>query len=210
TAITAGTAYLQVSECGDEYLTTPVRVSTDSTTLTLRSTILPTGSATSPTCSTTAGTVAPIRKFYRSIYYIDDANVLWRLDVDAGSAASPPGTPVQIASGIDNMQIEYGLDNNADGAPDTFSSDPTAAEWALVVGARVSLLVSAESSAPGYSDDKTYNLGDICSLPPGTTSCAAPYSANTAVVRTTSEQRFNRHVFSSYITFGNVVGRRQQ
>jgi type IV pilus assembly protein PilW len=205
--VAAGTAYLQVSECGDEYQTTKFRLSTDATTLTLKSIVLST-SGGSPTCSTTAATVAPIRKFYRSIYYVDSANILWRLDIDAASTASPPGTPVQIASGIESMQIEYGLDSNGDGAPDSFSSAPTA--WDQVVGARVSLLVRADSSAPGYVDDKSYFLGDICSLPPGSSTCPSPYSSSTPVVRSTSDQAFRRHVFSSYVTFGNVVGRRQQ
>lgn len=205
TGVTAGAAYLQVSECGDEYLTTPFRLSTDATTLTLRSTVVPTGGT--PACSTTAATVAPIRKFYRSIYYVDSANILWRLDIDADSAALPPGTAVQIASGIENMQVEYGSDTNGDGAPDTFASAP--ADWGQVVGARVSLLVRADSAAPAYTDDKSYFLGDVCSLPSGS-ACPAPYAASTPIVRTASDQQFKRHVFSSYITFSNIVGRRQQ
>ncbi len=212
-AMVANAAYIQVSECGDEYQTTPfvlaANAGTLATTYPLKSIVLPTSVGATPTCTVTAGTAA-IRRFYRSFYYVDANNVLWRMDVDAGSTATPPGTPFQIAGGIENLQFEYGLDSNGDGAPDSFTSTPAAADWPSVVGARISLLARSESATPGYQDDKTYILGDVCSVPPTASSCPAPYSANTALVRTSADQAFKRHVFSSYVTFINPAGRRQQ
>lgn len=211
TAMAANAAYIQVSECGAEYSGAPFVLAANTGTQTavypLKSIVLPTTTGASPTCSTTPGT-AEIRKFYRSFYYVDSNAILWRMDVDAGSSANPPGTPIQIASGVENIQFEYGVDSSGDGAPDSFASAPT--DWANVVGVRISVLQRSNSATPGYQDDKTYVLGDICSLPPGQSACPAPNSGNTPVVRTTGEQTFKRHVFTSYVTFDNPVGRRQQ
>lgn len=211
-AMAANAAYMQVSGCGDEYVTTPFVLTINTgilaTTYPLKRIVLPTGVGASPTCDA-AGT-AEIRKYYRSFYYVDANNVLWRLDVDAGSAASPPGSATQIAGGIENLQIEYGIDTNADGAPETFTSTPAATDWPNVVGARVSVLARAGSATPGYQDDKTYVLGDVCSLPPGGSACPTPYSTNAPIVRSAADQGFKRHVFSTYVTFINPAGRNQQ
>ncbi|MDE2584620.1 MAG: PilW family protein [Betaproteobacteria bacterium] len=208
-AMVANAAYLQVSGCGDEYLTTPFVLAINSgNPYTLKAIQLPGGVGQQPTCQA-AGT-APVRYFYRSIYYVDSNNILWRLDVNAGSTATPPGTPVQIASNVENMQLEYGIDSSGDGAPDTFSSTPAATDWPNVVGVRISLLVLAGNSTSGYQDAKSYVFGDVCSLPPGSTTCPVPYAANAPIIRSTTDQAYKRHVYTSYVSFINPVGRREQ
>jgi type IV pilus assembly protein PilW len=222
-ALAGNTAYLQVSECGDEYNATPfvLAITPDSP---------PTSSAApgaytlkkrldgSLDCGTTG--TAPIRKLYRSIYYIGTDNGgggsdsrLWRMDLGAASAANPGGTFTftQLADGIDNMQLEYGIDDNGDGSPDRYSSTPAAADWPNAVGARLSLLVRAGNTTAGYQDAKTYYLGDICSLPAGSACPADPLGTSpTAVARGTAEQSYRRRVFTSYVAFNTPLGRRQR
>lgn len=72
-----------------------------------------------------------------------------------------------IAHGIEDMQLEFGLDSAAtpDGVPDRFveysgATPPTAAELARVVAVRVHLLArSSQSDAgAGYKNEKSYTL----------------------------------------------------
>src|SRR5262249_12102746 len=66
-----------------------------------------------------------------------------------------------LVEGIENMQIEYGRDTNGDGYPDVFTAKPaTVAEWAQVVAVRINLLARNTETTPGFTDTKTYTLGN--------------------------------------------------
>lgn len=129
-------AYLQVSECGTEYSSTPfvlARGGSGSGTFTLQN----------KACSS-AGT-APRRKLIRRIYYISADNQLSYQEI--GITTNP--APVVLVEGIEDMQIEYGIDGapgTVDGSIDVFKAAPGATEWANVIGLRVG--VQALSSAP--------------------------------------------------------------
>lgn len=172
----ANVAYLQVSECGEEYVTTPFVLDTGSaTTFTLKK-----RTAGALTCQA-AGT-APIRLFYKSLYYVDESNNLIRADqaVDGTFAATT------LAEGIENIQFQYGFDTNGDGTADEFTTTPSTS-WADAVGVRVWILARAPTATPGYSNDKVIVMDD--------------YSV-------TPSDSFKRHVFSSYIGFINPSGKR--
>jgi len=64
-----------------------------------------------------------------------------------------------IASGIENMQVQYGV--LANGAV-TFhdAADVTAAEWVNVVAARIWLLARSTDAESGFSNTSTYTIGD--------------------------------------------------
>jgi len=78
-------------------------------------------------------------------------------------ASLTPGgtwTYTPLVEGIENMQIEYGLDTTGDGNADSFKANPgTVAEWSQVVAVRLNLLARNTEATPGYSDSKTYTLG---------------------------------------------------
>jgi type IV pilus assembly protein PilW len=117
------------------------------------------------------------------------------LDVTGGAATF---TLTPLVEGIENLQIDYGIDTDGDGAPDsyttgTYSSGTTAmttSDWANVVATRVSLLARNNEATAGYTDTKTYTLGS--------TTIAA---ANDA---------YKRHVFTQLVRLINPSGRREQ
>jgi len=176
--LTAGLPYLQASGCS----TDPVayRLETNLTNLTLRKV----------GCTNTAS----IHRFYTHIYYVANNNLpgdgiptlkRWEL----GNSANP----VALVEGIENVQYEYGIDNNNDGSPDSYTSDPsTVANWNNVVTVKIHLLSRNETRSPGHTDSKFYMLG-------GT---RVPASG-------TFGDAFRRHVFSTTVMVENPAGRRQ-
>lgn len=172
------TAYLQVSECGDEYETTPFVLDIGSaTTFTLKKRI--TGGLT---CDT-AGT-APIRLLYKSLYYVDESNNLIRADQAIGGSF----TATTLTEGIENIQLQYGFDTNSDGTADQYATTPPGGKtWADAMGVRVWILARAPTATPGYAGNKAIEMDD--------------YS-------TTPSDSFKRHVFSSYINFTNPAAKR--
>lgn len=182
-AIANGSAYLQVSECGDEYETTPF-VLAKKTGGNLNQFSLKNRLAGGTNCG--AVQTAPIRMFYRSIYYVDIGNRLMRADRIPDGAWT---TPVVIAEGIEDMQLQYGFDTAAsgDGTPDVFDNSPSGTTWGNAVGARVWLLARAGTESVGFSNAKTFEMGDVSVAP---------------------TDGFKRHVFSSYISFVNPSGKR--
>lgn len=67
-----------------------------------------------------------------------------------------------LVEGIENLQIEFGLDQTdpPDYAADYYTASPTAAELDQAVNAKIYLLVRSVSEVPGYTNDKTYSLGE--------------------------------------------------
>lgn len=171
-------AYLQVSECGDEYVTTPFVLDLGSaSTFTLKKRV-----SGGLTCAA-AGT-APIRQFYKSLYYVDESNNLIRADQSVGGAF----TASTLVEGIENIQLQYGFDTNNDGTADVYDTAPPAGNtWADAMGVRVWILARASSATVGYSSDKSFVMDD--------------YSV-------TPTDSFKRHVFSTYISFINPAGKR--
>lgn len=63
-----------------------------------------------------------------------------------------------LVEGIENMQIEFGIDDDDDLQADRFEQAPTAADLTRAVAARVSLLVRSVHPVPGHSDVNSYLL----------------------------------------------------
>jgi type IV pilus assembly protein PilW len=100
-------------------------------------------------------------------------------------------TPRVIAEGIENMQIEYGIDNNDDGTPDTFSSATLAADdWKKTVAAKVFLLARNTEPTAGYTDAKQYSLDSAGTLMPA------------------FNDHYKRHAYTSTIMATNIAGRK--
>ncbi len=147
---------------------------------------------------------APVRKVHVHIYFVspcsqplvctggagdDGIPTLKRLELVAGAWQTVP-----IAEGIENLQYDYGLDADSDGSPETpFIENPaTPAAWSNVVAVHVNLLARNVESSPGYTDVKTYNLGQFVSITP--TGAATGYK---------------RHAYTAQVRVVNVSARRE-
>lgn len=64
-----------------------------------------------------------------------------------------------LVEGVENMQLEFGIDTDADGVPNQYKSAPTGAEMQYAVAAKIHLLLRSISKISGHQDDKTYTLG---------------------------------------------------
>lgn len=109
------------------------------------------------------GSVANIRRLHTNIYFVgpdaDDVPTLKRLTL-TGSGGALAFVEEPLVSGIESLQIDYGLDDDGDSIPDSFTTDPgTVDDWTDVVNLRVHLVVRNNEPTPGYTDTKTYDVG---------------------------------------------------
>lgn len=156
------------------------------------------------------GATAPLRKYLVHIYFVspcsvaagtscagtDDGGVpiptLKRMELTA-AGGSPAFTTVPLVEGIENMQIDYGVDAaTGDGAPDSFVTTVSAlADWANVMALRINLLARNNERSVGYVDNKSYALG-------------------LAGATTATGDSFKRHVFSQLVRVVNPGSWRDQ
>jgi len=234
--------YLQVSLCATESSTTPYTLALGSVAATLRL-----RGAAAGTCG---ATVAP-RQYMTHVYFISKDNgsvspsptcpnadpkinqevcvpTLKRLELSTEFGA-PTMKEVPLVEGIEQLNIEYGLDCAAntvppapfvavwpDGMADVYTSDPTnytdgancanaVDNWRNVVNVRFYALARNVSTSPGLSDEakaKTYTLGRKPTLAPGAPGApltVGPFNDN-----------YRRHVYSSLVRVANPAGRRDR
>ena len=158
-----------------------------------------------------SGTLAAIRRYHTHIYYIANNNqdgdgipTLKRAELGSDGSA-PTWSVVPLAEGIENLQLEYGMDLAKDGVPDATSANPAGANscadaacavanWRSVVAVRVNLLARNSQETAGYEDSKTYTLG-----------LNADGSENTVDA---ANDAYKRHVFQAQVALPNPAGRR--
>jgi type IV pilus assembly protein PilW len=128
---------------------------------------------------------APVRRMVRRIFFVATDDSLNYVDI------TPMGVsdPVLVSAGIENLQFEYAIDTDRDGSPDTYSFSPTAAQWPDVVGLRLWVL-SRATEASARTEGKTFTMADV----------------EQAVG---ADDRFKRHVFTSFVTFTTPQGLRE-
>jgi len=96
-----------------------------------------------------------------------------------------PGMATEcLATGIEDLQIEYGIDTTDDGFANVYMPSPTLANMQSVVSARVSLLARTTDIDTRYTNDKTFNLSN-----------AVPY---------TPIDSFHRRVVSTTVSIQNI------
>lgn len=155
-------------------------------------------------------TAAPVRRMQVHIYYIaanneegDGIPTLKRAELVSDAETSFRIVP--LVEGIENLQLEYGMDTDADGASDTYTTDPAThdgcalaacanANWNSVLAARVSLLARNTSPTNGYTDTKSYVLGSLSDGTPNTIEAA--------------NDSYRRHVFQALVSLPNPTGRK--
>lgn len=176
-------------------------------------------------------TVADRRQYLVHIYFVagndragDGIPTLKRAEL--GNAANPGGfTIVPLAHGIQDLQIDYGIDNDGDGAPDVFTSNPDTydapggavgphadcaahaaeciANWRNVMVVRLNLLARNTSASRDHTDTKVYTLG----LKDDGTGRCANESGGTCVA---FGDKFKRHVYQTSVRLNNPAGRRER
>lgn len=129
------------------------------------------------------GSASTARKYRVDIYFVSpcrtpDAGGSCSATSDGGSPVptlkrmeltSVGGTPqmqvVPLVDSIENLQIDYGIDYNNDGAPDAsggaaYKTVPASTdEWQDVVMLRLHLLARSPEPSTGYADNKSYDMG---------------------------------------------------
>jgi len=156
---------------------------------------------------------APIRKYHVHIYFVAPCSIPAGGGTDCTGANDDGGSPiptlkrleltvdstgatldmyqVPLVEGIENLQIDYGVDTDGDGVPNgAYVASPAAVvDWSNVVAVRVSLLARNTEPSPGYTDDKTYDMGIAGTVAPG--------------------GAFKRHVYNTVIRVVNPSARRE-
>ena len=116
--------------------------------------ILATGTADNFTLTEMDGTTAaPIREFYQDIYYVDSNKNFKRRRLVNGAIVVDP-----LVEGVDDFQLQYDIDTDADNIADTFAETPASnnySHWQNVKAVSVSLLISGDTVS--QPDTKTYN-----------------------------------------------------
>jgi type IV pilus assembly protein PilW len=164
------------------------------------------------TAAAGTGTLAVTRRYLTHIYFVanndkpdDGIPTLKRAELRIEGGAMRFVT-VPLAEGVDNLQLEYGIDTSNDGVADLFAAEPdhanacvqpdcAAANWRNVVSARLNLLSRSTVPTQGYVDRKAYTLGG-----------AADGSANVVAA---ANDGYKRHVFQTQVVLANPAGRKQ-
>jgi type IV pilus assembly protein PilW len=151
---------------------------------------------------------APVRQYHVHIYFIAPCSVPAGGGTVCTGPADDNGSPIRtlkrielagngvmnvipLVEGIENLQIDYGIDGDKDGVPDAaYVMTPGLADWANVVAVRINVLSRQIEPTNGYADNKSYDMGAAgATVPDG-----LPYK---------------RHVYNAVIRIVNPASRRE-
>lgn len=105
-------------------------------------------------------------------------------------AGFPPSMDTDcIARGIEDLQLEFGIDADGDGVANRYASAPTLAELQRVVSVRVSVLARTTDPDFAYTDDRTYNLSNAPAYTPSDNFHRRAYSITVTVHNLRNLQR---------------------
>lgn len=191
-AATNGKPYLQVSLCDTEMATSPYVIGVQGTasySLKIRD------------CATTAGR----RQYLVHIFFISNNNgsgqaipTLKMMELTGGAMVETP-----LVEGIEQFNVEYGIDTDGDGVIDAYTTDPTTyvcgtctpeSNWRNVLTAQFYILARNIEASPGYSDGKTYSIGRDAAGAPVT---VGPVNDG-----------YRRHIYTGLVRITNAAGRR--
>lgn len=110
-----------------------------------------------------------------SLYYVQKFSVnasespqvpsLCRMTLQ-GDGGAPSFERECVAQGVENLQVEVGVDSDEDGTPNYFTATPTAAELTRASSARLYLLVRSARPDANYRNEKTYQIGNAGEFTP--------------------------------------------
>ena len=140
-----------------------------------------------------------------AVYYIQDTGTpsLHRLKLGSGLTMEDE----LLTEGVEVFHVLFGIDTDSptDGIANRYKSNPSAAELASAVNARIYVLVRSVDKDPNYEDSKTYTLGDACYKVGGGGGCIALTDASA----TSEPAKYHRRVFSSTVMLRNPLFRAQ-
>ncbi len=121
-----------------------------------------------------------------NVFSVNNNNLICDGD---GGGANPPAVLIQ---GVQNMQIEYGVDLDADGIPDTFANATlvengitgATPDWPNVIAVRIALLMRSQNQVVQQANAVNYQV------------------LNTPIA---TNDRFKRRVFTTTIPLRNTV-----
>lgn len=123
------------------------------------------------------------------------------LSYTTGGATTFTSPPVPLVEGIEDMQLYYGIDNNGDGYPDSYSNYPAStSDWGNVMNVNIFLMAQSTECSTGYTDTKTYSMG----------SAPIAASAISATIAPCPNGDYKRHVFNEVVRVVNPSSRRAQ
>jgi type IV pilus assembly protein PilW len=158
-------------------------------------------------------TRAVVRRYETHIYYVanndrsgDGIPTLMRAELRVLEDGNLGMVSAPLAEGIENLQLEYGVDTDGDGKPDLFTPDPgtasgcadaacAVANWRNVMSVKLNLLSRNTEATQGYTDARRYVLGHL-----------ADGSENRIAA---ANDHYKRHVFQSLVPMPNPIGRKQ-
>lgn len=109
-----------------------------------------------------AGTEVDYWEYHTNIFYVRNyANTVGdNLPTLCSERLSGNNMTTQVlVEGVEDLQIEIGIDTDADGVPNQFKTSPTASEIGNAVAARIYILVRSIDTVFGYTNSKSYSLG---------------------------------------------------
>ncbi|MEO5331044.1 MAG: PilW family protein [Magnetococcus sp. YQC-5] len=162
---------------------------------------------------------ADTRAFHVTVYFVAPCSVakastgicstgddtiptLKRLELSVnGGVTAMVITP--LAEGVEYLKFLYGVDTTTttdpstglvgDGLPDDYIPASSVTQWNTVMSVQIYLLVRSSMPTSGFTDDKTYTLGNTTIAPTDIT---------------TAELSYKRHAFSSEVRLINLAGPR--
>ena len=152
-------------------------------------------------------TAAPLYQYRTHIYFVanndqpgDGIPTLKRAELGPGAFNIVP-----LVEGVENLQIEYGLDTAAPttGTPAVYTANPNsylacapavcASYWGNTVAAKINILTRDLTPTQGYTDTKTYTLGLTAG---GAANTFGPFNDG-----------FRRHVYYAVARLNNPASR---
>ncbi|MBC7502410.1 MAG: PilW family protein [Herminiimonas sp.] len=150
-------------------------------------------------------TVADLRSFYTRIYFVANNNkagdgVPTLKIAELGATAF---TIYPLVTGIEQMQVEYGIATATSEVPAVYTPDPGAyggcagvacqTNWRNVTAVKVNILARNSQTSVGFSDTRTYQLGHKAD---GSSNTFGPFGDG-----------YKRHVYTTAVRLNNVAGR---
>ncbi len=116
---------------------------------------------------------------------------LYRVSLDANNR---PTVVEEIVQGIEQLQVQYGLDTDisattpaGDRSVNQYVDADGVTDWDQVIAARFWLLTRSECPETGYTNTNTYNMGDLNFTPP-------------------ANDRFRRQLYQTTVKLRNRMG----
>lgn len=202
----AAEAYLQVSTCANDTLPFAAAAGASAASFPLmRKDCLP-------------SKLAPLRKIVQHVYFVSTCNVCGTDTIPTLKMAEYLDGEMKITplvEGIENLQLDYGIDMDANGSPDCYTSNPASppateiaiavcpqttpaydwtvalTNWTNVMAIRIHVLARNTEPSGGWTDARTYDMG--LAVP-----AAGPFN-----------DRIKRHVYSTVARLYNSSGQRE-